>query len=169
LHRPAIVDPTVLDLEGLDARDDREPELVRHPDPDLEVRGVAGLVAEHQQVVGLAGVAAGDDHVGYRGRDVAGPPRLCVGLDQDGGADAHGEGVAHLLQALLGAHRKHGCRTALGLDRLHGALDGALLVRADRPADVACVDRPPVVGQRHATGRARHPLDADEDLHLPTP
>jgi hypothetical protein len=51
------------------------------------------------------------------------------------------------------------------LRHLDAELDRALLVRAQRVADVARVDCHPVVGQQDLTGHLRHALDADENVH----
>ena len=54
---------------------------------------------------------------------------------------------------------------AAGLDDPHGLLDAALLVRADREAEVAGLDRALVRGEDHLAAGQRHALDADEDVH----
>ena len=51
------------------------------------------------------------------------------------------------------------------LDDLHRLLDAALLVRADREAEVACLDRALVAGEDDLSAGERHALDADEDVH----
>ena len=51
------------------------------------------------------------------------------------------------------------------LDEPDRLLDAALLVRADREAEVPGVDRLLVVGQDDPPAGHRHALHADEDLH----
>ena len=51
------------------------------------------------------------------------------------------------------------------LDDPDGLLDAALLVRADREAEVAGLDRALVVGEDDLAAGDRHALDADEDVH----
>ena len=51
------------------------------------------------------------------------------------------------------------------LDDPDGLLDAALLVRADREAEVAGLDRALVAGEDDLAAGDRHALDADEDVH----
>ena len=57
---------------------------------------------------------------------------------------------------------------AVLLDEPHRLLDAALLVRADREAEVARLDRLLVGGEDHAPAGQRDALDADEDPHAGT-
>ena len=57
---------------------------------------------------------------------------------------------------------------AVLLHQPHRLLHAALLVRADREAEVARLDRLLVVGEDHPPAGERHALDADEDPHAGT-
>ena len=54
------------------------------------------------------------------------------------------------------------------LDQPHRLLDPALLMRADREAQVARLDRLLVGREHHPPARERHALYADEDPHVRT-
>ena len=109
---------------------------MRHPDPDLVVAGVGRLVAEEQQVELLAR-DRGDDRLGGRLRVPLAPVRDEV--DRPVGADRHR--VAKLLLRLGRAEGQHDDLAALRLHEPHRLLDAALLVRGDREAEVARLDR----------------------------
>ena len=95
-------------------------------------------------------------------------PLLSVRGEQEAAVGADRERVADLLLGLRRAERQHGDLAAVLLDEPHGLLDAALLVRADREAEVARLERLLVVCQDHPAARERHPLDADEDPHAGT-
>ena len=82
----------------------------------------------------------------------------------DSGGFQVGIRVAHALGRRR-AERQHGAGATLGLDDPDRLLDGALLVRADREAEIADVDLGPVGRQDDPPARGRHPLDADQDVH----
>ena len=102
-------------------------------------------------------------HDGRRGRHRI--ELAAVGLEQDRPVDADRHGVAQLLLGGRRAQRQHGRRPTLRLDDPDGFLDRALLVRADREAEVAGVDRLPVGRQDDPAAGRGDALDADEDLH----
>ena len=83
----------------------------------------------------------------------------------DAAVDAERHRVAQLLDGLGGAEREHHRLAAARLDEAHGLLDAALLVRADREAEMPRVDLL-LVGREHdpAAGHG-HALDADQDFH----
>ncbi len=134
-------------------------------DPDLVVPGVRRLVAEEQKVELPTSNSRVphriDDRVGGRLRVPFRPIRLQE--DAAVGADRHA--VPELLLCLGRAEREHDDLTAARFDDAHGLLDGALLVRADREAEVPRLERLRVVGQDHAPAGDRDPLDGAEDLH----
>ena len=78
-------------------------------------------------------------------------------------ADRHR--VAKLLLGLRRAERQHDGLAAVRLDEPDRLLDAALLVRADREAEVAGLDRLAVVGEDDVPAGHRHALDADEHPH----
>jgi hypothetical protein len=102
----------------------------------------------------------GGDLAGDVGRTEAGRVRL----DVHGGAAAQRQCVAQLLGGLGRAEGQHGGSAAGGVGKPHGELHGALLVGADREADVAAVDRLAVLSEQDLAGGVGHPLDADEHL-----
>ena len=75
------------------------------------------------------------------------------------------ERVADLLLGLGWAQRENGDLTAVFLHEPDRLLHAALLVRADREAEVASLERLLVGRQHHLAARERHALDADEDPH----
>ena len=75
------------------------------------------------------------------------------------------ERVADLLLGLGGAQRQNGDLAAVLLHEPDRLLHAALLVGADREAEVASLERLLVGGQHHLAARERHALDADEDPH----
>ena len=133
-----------------------------HADADLVAAGVGRLVAEDDQV-GRLGL--GLDHLDERGRRRLRVPVGAVGLEQDRAVGAERHRVAQLLLGLGRAERHHRRRAAVGLDDPHRLLDAALLVRADREAEVAGLDRALVLGEDDLAAGQRHALDADEDVH----
>ena len=90
------------------------------------------------------------------------PPSVCSRI---GAIDADRHRLAQLVGRLLGSEGQDRARAAVGLDDPDGLLDRAFLVRADREAQVAGIDRLLVGGQRDLPGRRRDALDADEDVH----
>src|SRR5205823_3200307 len=70
-----------------------------------------------------------------------------------------------LLFRLRGAQRDHDHLPTVRLDDPHGLLDAALLVRRDREAEVARLDRLLVVRQHHLPAGDRYALDRDHDPH----
>ena len=64
-------------------------------------------------------------------------PLLPVGLHEDGAIGADRHAVAELLLGLRRPEREHDDLAAARLDDPSGLLDRALLVRADREAEVA--------------------------------
>ena len=83
----------------------------------------------------------------------------------DRAVDADRHHVAQLLLGLGRSKRQHRARAAVLLDEPDRLLGAALLVRADREAEMAGRDRPLVVGEDDLAAGQRHPLDADEDVH----
>ena len=83
----------------------------------------------------------------------------------DAAVDADRHRVAQLLLGLGRAEREHDGLAAVRLDEAHGLLDAALLVRADREAEVPRLDRLLVGGEHDPAARHGHALDADQDLH----
>ena len=110
---------------------------------------------------GLVGADRLDDRAGRR----LGIPFLAVGDEVDAAIDADRHRVAQLLLGLGRAEGEHDGLAAVLLDEPHRLLDTALLVRADREAEVLRLDRLRVVGQHDPAAGHRHALDADEDLH----
>src|SRR5215207_3056070 len=155
----------VLHRDALQAGDARPPERVRDADPDLVVPVVGRLVAEHDQVGVVAGVLLGADRGDQRGGGRLRVPVGPVGDEVDRAVGAERELVAQLLLGLGGPERQHGRRAAVLLDDPDGLLDAALLVRADREAEVAGLDRALVVRQDDLAAGDRHALDADEGAH----
>jgi hypothetical protein len=81
-------------------------------------------------------------------------------VDRAVGAERHR--VSELLLGLGRAEREHDRLAAVGLDQADGLLEAALLVRADREAEVLRLDRlrvvrgtilPPVIGTRFTQTR----------------
>ena len=131
---------------------------------DLEPAGIGRLVAEQQEVERSLGRLELGDSVGDRpGRALRVPVRA-VDRHQDGADGADADGVAQLLLGLRRPSVRTVTEPAVRLDELHGGLDGALLVRAGREAEVRRVDGLLVGGQVDPRARRRHPLDADQDL-----
>ncbi len=154
----------VEDLDVADPGGHRAAERVGQPDPDLEVAGVGGVVAEQHEVVRaplrLVVADHGRDLGGHVARSVAGR----VGDDVGRGRAAQRQRGAQLVGGLGRAEGQHG-RLSPGRGRdLHGQLHGAQLVVADREADVPAVDPLAVRGQQHLARGVRHPLQADEDV-----
>ncbi len=83
----------------------------------------------------------------------------------DGAVRAERHRVAELLLGLGRPEREDDRLAAVRLDQPDGLLDAALLVRADREAEVLRLDRLRVLGEDDLPARHRHPLDADEDPH----
>ena len=79
--------------------------------------------------------------------------------------DAECHRVAQLLLGLRRPEREHDGLAAQLLDEADGLLDAALLVRADREAEVLRRDRLLVVGEHDLAARQRDPLHADEHVH----
>src|SRR3954452_6254055 len=75
------------------------------------------------------------------------------------------ERVTNLLLGLGGPERQHRHLAAVVLDEPHRLLDPALLVRRDREAEVARLERLLVGREHHLAAGQRHALDADEDPH----
>src|ERR1019366_1795221 len=125
--------------------------------------GVGRLVAEQEQVVVLAGAEAHRSHDRRRRR--LGIPLAAVGDEVDGAVDPDRHHVAQLLLGLRGPEREHRRGAAVLLHQPDRLLDGALLVRTDREAEMAGLDRLLILGQRDLAPGQRHPLDADQDVH----
>ena len=153
--------PRALDGDPLQAGDDRHAERVRDADPDLVAARVRRLVPEQDQVERLLAAHRLDDRARRRLR-VPLPPSVFSRIAAVG-ADRHA--VAQLLLRLRRAERQHDRLAAVRLDEAHGLLHRALLVRADREAEVLRVDRLLVRRQHHAAAGERHPLHADEQPH----
>ena len=83
----------------------------------------------------------------------------------DRAIDSERHRVAQLLHRLGGAEREDDRLAAVSLDETDGFLDAALLVRADREAEMPGLDRLRVVGQVILPARQRHALHADENPH----
>ena len=149
----------------LDAGDARPAEGVGDPDADLVVTGVGGLVAEQDQVVGLACGFVPPDGLHDRARRCDRAPLAAVGLEEDQLARSDRHRVAQLLGRVGRSEREHRHDAALELHDPDGLLDGAFLVRADREPEQARVDLLGV--RRHGDLAADHrdALDADEDVH----
>ena len=77
--------------------------------------------------------------------------------------------VAELLARLGRPERQHDRLAAVRLDEPDGLLDPALLVRADREAEVPSSRSPAVVGEDDPAAGQRDALDADEDLSSSRP
>ena len=101
---------------------------------------------------------------GDLGGDVGRPEGDGVGLDQDSGGAADAERRAELLGSVCVTDREHGRLPAGRSCDLHGELDGAVVVVAERVPDEARVRGLRVLGQQHLTREVRHPLDADEHV-----
>ena len=141
-----------------------QPERVRDPDADLVVAGVGGLVAEQQQVVAARRRRGGDLGGDRRGGgDRA--PFPAVGLQQHRLLGAERQHVAELLGRLGRAEGEHRHVAAVPLDDLHGLLDRALLVRADREPGHPGVHLLPVGGEHDLAADHGDALDADHDVH----
>ena len=65
----------------------------------------------------------------------------------DGSVDPERHRVPELLLGFLRAERERHRLAAMCLDEAHRLLDPAFLVRADREAEVPCLDRLLVVGE----------------------
>ncbi len=128
---------------------------------DLVVAGVRRLVAEQDQVEWFFSADRVDDR--GRGRLRVPFPATGAHVDRAVGADRHA--VAQLLLCFGRAERQHDRLAAVRLDDADGLLDRALLVRADREAEVPRLDRLFVGGEHDASAGDRHALDADENPH----
>ena len=159
---------SILHRQPLEPGHDRPAERVRHADADLEVARVGRLVAEHDQVVLAARGTVGLDDRQDRGRGGLRIPLRAVGGEQDAAVGPDRERLADLLLGLGRAQREHGHLAAVLLDQAHRLLHPALLVGADREAEMASLDRLLVLGEHHPAAGERHSLDADEDPHLRT-
>ena len=155
----------VVHRQSLQAGRDRPPERVRHADAHLVVARVGRLVAEHDQVEaaarGLLGLDRLDDRRG-RGLRV---PLLAVGHEVHAAVARRSRASRGSAPPPRPAQRQHGDLAAVLLHQPHGLLHAALLVRADREAEVARLERLLVGGQHHLAAGERHALDADEDPH----
>ena len=155
----------VLHAEALEPRHARAAQRVGDADPDLVVGVVGGLRPEDDQIGVVARRTLGLDPRDKRGGRGLRVPVGAVGHQVDGAVDADRQRVAQLLLGLRGAEREHGRAAAVGLGDADGLLDPALLVRTDREAEVAGLDRALVRGEDDLAAGDRHPLDADEDVH----
>ena len=143
----------------------RTPERVRDPDPDLEAAGVGRLVAEQDQVERTAFGLGFDDGVSERAGGALRVPLVVADVEQDGTVRPDAHGIPELLLGRGRAERQHGHLATVLLDELDGSLDGALLVRAGREAQVGGVDLAPVGRDVDLRAGCGHPLHADEDPH----
>ena len=154
-----------VDADALQPGRARPTERVRHAKPDLKAAGIGGLVAEEDEVEGagssLVGSHGCDDRAGGR----LGIPLLAVGDEVDPPRDADRHRVAQLLLGIRRPEREHDGVAPEVLPESHGLLDPALLVRADREAEMLRLDRLLVVGEHDPATRHRYALDADEGLH----
>src|SRR5438093_1671591 len=155
----------VAEPDLLDPVDHRPPE--RHGDPhaDLVIAGVGNLVAEQEQVELpvrrlLCLDRLGDDP-GGRHR----VPLRAARFEQDRPVDADRHRVPELLLGLGRSERQHRRGAALLLHDPYCLLDAALLVRADRVAEEARVDRLAVGREHDPAAGLGHALDAHEDVH----
>ena len=154
-----------VDDDALEPGRDRAAERVRDADADLIPARVGRLVAEDDQVEVGSGGALGLDRVEDRGRRRLRIPLLVADDEMDRAVDAERHRVAELLLRLGRPEREHDGLAAVRLDEPHGLLDPALLVRADREAEVLGRDRL-LVGREHDLPAGhRDALDADQDVH----
>ena len=120
-------------------------------------------MAEQDQVVGPSGRLVVADDGGDLAGDVGRAELLAVGHDVGGRGAPDRERGPHLLDGVGVAEGQHGGLSPGRGGRLHGELDGALLVLAHGEAGEAAVDRLPVLGQHDLAGGVGDPLDADQD------
>src|SRR5581483_2261903 len=129
----------------------------------LIVTGVGRLVAEQQQVEGLG---LGPDRTHDRSRGGLRVPLLAAGQQVHGTLDPDRHHVAQLLLGLGRPKGQHRARAAVLLDEADRLLDAALLVGADREAEMPGRDRPLVLGEGDLAAGQRHALYADENVHV---
>src|SRR5699024_2445290 len=119
-----------IELDALDAADNRPTECVGRTYPDLVVTRVRGLVAEQDQVEGALRLLGLTDRPRQRVRD--GLRIVLLGFGHDPGMRTHRDRIPQLLRSVLRSRGEHGDAAAVFGDDPNRFLHGALLVRADR-------------------------------------
>jgi len=156
---------TVGDAEALESGHDRPAQGTPDPDGALVATGVTGFVAEQEEIERAALGLVRADGVDDRRRGGLGIPFLAIGDEVDGAGYPDRHRVPELLERLGRAETQHDGLAAGFLDKAHGRLDRALLVRTDGEPEVLAVDGAGVLGQGDPAGHGGDALDADEDLH----
>ena len=136
-----------------------------HAKPDLEAARVGRLVAEEDQVERAGGGLVGPHRIHDGSRRRLGIPLVAVRDEVDCPCDADRHRIAELLLGVGRAEREHDRVAAVVLPEPHCLLDAALLVRADREAEVLRLDRLLVLGEDDPAARHGYALDAHESLH----
>ena len=138
---------------------------MRHPQPDLVAARIRGLAAEEDEVEETRRGLIGTDRVDDDGRRRVGIPFASIRPEMDRAVDPERHRVAQLLDRLGGTEGQDHRLAAVGFDQANRLLDSALLVRADREAEVLGLERHRVGGKHHLSAGERHAFHADEDPH----